>query len=77
MEREERVRKKEEKQKGGRVRSFNQREEGERGGRRREKTYLLLESSRDEPSQLHQTCIDPVTSPLLNDLQKKGFFKHQ
>jgi hypothetical protein len=28
---------------------------------------LLLESSGNKPSQLHQTGVDPVTSPLLND----------
>ena len=38
-------------------------------------TCLLLESSGNKPSQLHQTGVDPVTSPLLNDLQEKNIGK--
>lgn len=34
--------------------------------------YLLLKSTGYQPPQLRQTVIDPVSSALLNDLQKAG-----
>lgn len=34
--------------------------------------YLLLKSTGYQPPQLRQTVIDPVSTALLNDLQKAG-----
>lgn len=34
--------------------------------------YLLLERTGYQPPQLRQTVIDPVSSTLLDDLQKAG-----
>lgn len=34
--------------------------------------YLLLESAGDQPPQLRQTVIDPVSATLLDDLQEAG-----
>ena len=33
-----------------------------------EQTYLLLKGSWHQPSQFHETVVDAVSSPLLNDL---------